>query len=164
MSLRIALLGLLRAKGPASGYDLAKKFEHSIDHVWQAGHTQIYPELVKMAADGLVTVEAEGARGRKIYEITPEGQRVLREWLLGHEPSMTVRSETALQTFLMPLLDRDDAIAVVERIRDRFERRRAELDCESTTGFGRYALKLGLAQVTATVQWADEVLADLRRD
>jgi DNA-binding PadR family transcriptional regulator len=64
MSLRMALLGLLSVKGPASGYDLAKKFELSLNHVWQAGHTQIYPELVKMAADGLVDAGSEGARGR----------------------------------------------------------------------------------------------------
>ncbi|MEU8279870.1 hypothetical protein ACFYOK_00050 [Microbispora bryophytorum] len=41
MSLRIALLGLLAAARPASGYDLAKKFETSVSHVWQAGHSQI---------------------------------------------------------------------------------------------------------------------------
>ncbi|NUR86607.1 MAG: PadR family transcriptional regulator [Nonomuraea sp.] len=164
MSLRIALLGLLAGKGPASGYDLAKKFEHSLNHVWQAGHTQIYPELVKMAADGLVTVESEGARGRKIYTITSEGEAQLQDWLVGHEPSATVRSETALQAFLLPLLPPDRAIAVVERIRARFAARLAVLDCKPEGPFGKYALALGLRQTRAGLEWADETLAALRAE
>jgi DNA-binding PadR family transcriptional regulator len=164
MSLRIALLGLLSAKGPASGYDLAKKFEYSLNHVWQAGHTQIYPELVKMAADGLVAVESEGARGRKIYTITQEGDGRLHEWLADHEPAMTVRSESALQAFLLPLLTKDQAIAVVERIKSRFEARLAALECENEVGpFGKYALAMGLRQAHATLEWADETLTDLKR-
>ncbi|MEU0569825.1 PadR family transcriptional regulator [Nonomuraea sp. NPDC005983] len=164
MSLRIALLGLLEAKGPASGYDLAKSFEHSVNHVWQAGHTQIYPELVKMAADGLVAVESEGARGRKIYAITADGARQLRDWLVEHQPSGTIRSETALQAFLLPLLDGDDAVQVVERLRAFFASRLADLECKphEGPGFGRYALKLGLAQSRASLAWADETLADLK--
>ncbi|MEV4112247.1 PadR family transcriptional regulator [Nonomuraea sp. NPDC049695] len=163
MSLRIALLGLLEAVGPASGYDLAKKFEHSLNHVWQAGHTQIYPELVKMAADGLVAIESEGARGRKIYAITSEGTRELHTWLVEHQPAVTIRSETALQAFLLPLLDRDEAIAVVERIRDGFAARLAVLECHPRDGIGSYAANLGRSQTSAGLAWAEETLADLRR-
>ena len=164
MSLRIALLGLLDAAGPASGYDLTKSFERSLNHVWQAGHTQIYPELVKMAADGLVAVESEGARGRKLYAITPEGSSRLRSWLVEHEPTGATRSEVALQAFLLPLLDREAAIAVVERIRARFAERLAVLECKprDASKFGKYALSLGLAQGRTGLAWADETLAELR--
>ncbi|HUR02070.1 MAG TPA: PadR family transcriptional regulator [Nonomuraea sp.] len=164
MSLRIALLGLLDATGPASGYDLAKSFEQSLNHVWQAGHTQIYPELVKMDADGLVAVESEGARGRKLYAITPEGASRLRSWLVEREPTSATRSEVALQAFLLPLLDREAAIAVVERIRARFAERLSVLECKprDTSRFGKYALSLGLTQGHAALAWADETLAELR--
>ncbi|MFI6907929.1 PadR family transcriptional regulator [Nonomuraea sp. NPDC050394] len=166
MSLRIALLGLLAAKGPASGYDLAKLFEGSLNHVWQAGHTQIYPELVRMAGDGLLAVEAEGARGRKIYTIADEGTRQLHEWLADREPAVTVRSETALQAFLLPILDTDEAIAAVERVKARARKRLDELKClppvAENPKFGKYALRLGLAQTRATIEWADETLHALR--
>ncbi|GAA1715328.1 PadR family transcriptional regulator [Nonomuraea bangladeshensis] len=162
MSLRMALLGLLSVKGPASGYDLAKKFEISLNHVWQAGHTQIYPELVKMAADGLVDAGSEGARGRKTYTITPEGTRRLHEWMIEHAAVGVTRSEVALQAFMLPLLGRDDAIAVMERIRAGFQRRLATLESQSPASFGAYALRLGLAQTRTSLQWADEVLAELR--
>ncbi|WP_344877891.1 PadR family transcriptional regulator [Nonomuraea antimicrobica] len=162
MSLRIALLGLLSAVGPASGYDLAKKFERSLNHVWQAGHTQIYPELVKMAADGLLAVEAEGARGRKIYTVTAEGDHELRTWMVEHAPAGAVRSEIALQAFLLPLMTRDQAVGVVERIKAEFEARLETLDCKPRDHFGRYALDLGLAQARTGIRWAEDTLADLK--
>ncbi|NUR86978.1 MAG: PadR family transcriptional regulator [Nonomuraea sp.] len=166
MSLRIALLGLLEAKGPASGYDLAKSFARSLNHVWQAGHTQIYPELVKMDRDGLVEVQSEGARGRKIYAVTPEGHDLLHLWLNDHQPSVTPRSEIALQAFLAPLLDRSEAVDVLERIRKGFQERLDVLQCypdpDNKPDFGGFALKLGLAQARAGIAWADECLAELR--
>jgi PadR family transcriptional regulator AphA len=56
MSLRYALLALLRV-GPLSGYDLQKQFSLSVGHVWHAPDSQIYPELRKMEAAGLVEGE-----------------------------------------------------------------------------------------------------------
>jgi DNA-binding PadR family transcriptional regulator len=175
MSLRIALLGLLTASGPSSGYDLAKKFDTSVTHVWQAGHSQIYPELAKMAADGLVAAGAEGARGRKIYSITPDGDAELRRWLLEHNPSTTVRSETALQAFLVPLLEPADAVAVLRRMSASARNHLAELeqlrvmkdavaDPDRRWGkFGAYALDLGIRQARGLVEWADDSIADIER-
>lgn len=166
MSLRIALLGLLTASGPASGYDLAKRFEKSLNHVWQAQHSQIYPELVKMAADGLVDVEAEGARGRKIYAVTHEGSATLRSWMVDHEPFMAIRSEMALQTFLLPLVDHDEAIMVMERIKRHFAAKLATMESirpfDGKPEFGRYALQLGLAQARAGLEWAESVISQLK--
>lgn len=166
MSLRIALLGLLTTSGAASGYDLTKKFGVSINHVWQAQHSQIYPELVKMEADGLITVLEEGARGRKIYAVTEDGSRTLREWMLTFEPTAPPRSETALQTFLLPLLEPDEAIEVVTRLRTHFAGRLEQLEAIPAAPegyqFGRFALQLGLAQVRAGLSWADSVIDQLK--
>ncbi|MGI5485939.1 PadR family transcriptional regulator [Microtetraspora malaysiensis] len=167
MSLRIALLGLLSVSGPASGYDLTKRFETSLAHVWQAGHSQIYPELAKMAADGLITVEAEGARGRKIYTITPDGRSELHRWLTEYTPSAAPRSEIALQAFLTPLLDTAEAIALVERMKADFEDRlQALLTLKHPGGkpqYGRYALDLGIRQARMAVEWATDTIADLKK-
>ncbi|GAB3885882.1 PadR family transcriptional regulator [Microbispora bryophytorum] len=176
MSLRMALLGVLSAYGSASGYDLTKGFERSVAHAWQAGHSQIYPELAKMTADGLVTVEAEGARGRKIYSITPEGRAELRAWLIGHDPTGPARSEIALQAFLLPLLDPGEALTVLERLKTYAERKLAELEAlwaakhaspvpEGTSGvrFGDLALDLGIRHTRTTLQWVNDAMAQLER-
>ena len=72
MSLRHGLLGLL-AEGPASGYDLARRFTEVLGSIWPAQHPKIYAELGKLASEGLVEVESEGPRRRKAYRITESG-------------------------------------------------------------------------------------------
>lgn len=83
MSLRYALLALLRV-GPLSGYDLQKQFSLSVGHVWHAPDSQIYPELRKMEAAGLVEGEEQvrGERGtRRVYHVTDAGDRAFLDWM-----------------------------------------------------------------------------------
>jgi DNA-binding PadR family transcriptional regulator len=83
MSLRYALLALLTVE-PMTGYDLAKRFESSVDYVWHAPDSQIYPELRRMEKDGLLAGEEVpwGPRGKKKqYRITAEGTAAFREWI-----------------------------------------------------------------------------------
>lgn len=83
MSLRYALLAILRV-GPLSGYDLQKQFSQSVGHVWHAPDSQIYPELRKMEAAGLVEGEDQlrGERGkRRVYHVTPDGDKAFKEWM-----------------------------------------------------------------------------------
>ena len=83
MSLRNALLALLRV-GPLSGYDLQKQFSVSVGHVWHAPDSQIYPELRKMEAEGLVEGEeqARGERGtRRVYHVTEAGEKAFLDWM-----------------------------------------------------------------------------------
>ncbi|MGW4663730.1 helix-turn-helix transcriptional regulator [Streptosporangium sandarakinum] len=170
MSLRIALLGLLTTSGPSSGYDLAKRFESSINHAWQARHSQIYPELNKMAADGLVTVEEEGPRGRKTYTITAEGRRELREWLLEGTPTRSIRSEGALRAFLLPTLEPHEAAARLRAEAEVYTARLAELEALMAAkaswkrpGFGEHALELGIRQTRVVRDWAEETAAEIER-
>ncbi|MDQ1129737.1 PadR family transcriptional regulator [Microbacterium sp. SORGH_AS_0888] len=85
MSLRYALLAILRV-GPQSGYELQKQFSLSVGHVWHAPDSQIYPELRKMAAEGLVETEDQtrGERGmRRLYHVTAAGDRAFIDWMNG---------------------------------------------------------------------------------
>ncbi|MEU4404444.1 PadR family transcriptional regulator [Streptosporangium sp. NPDC023963] len=167
MSLRIALLGLLTVTGPSSGYDLTKLFERSIGYAWQAGHSQIYPELNKMAAEGWVTVEQEGPRGRKSYAVTDAGALELRRWLLDKEPSRLYRDERLLRAFFLPTLEPHEAAALLrteveahnaqlahlEALRDDRERKEA--------GFGDYALDLGIRKTQTVCDWAADTAATI---
>jgi PadR family transcriptional regulator AphA len=83
MALRHALLALLEAH-PMTGYDLAKQFDSSAVYVWHAHHPQIYTELRRMEADGLVEAE-EAPRGsgatKRRYFLTDPGCDELLRWL-----------------------------------------------------------------------------------
>ncbi len=168
MSLRIALLGLLTAAGPASGYDLTKLFESSISNAWHARHSQIYPELNKMAADGVVTVEEEGPRGRKTYTITEAGAKELRTWLVEKEPSRSYRSEGALRAFLLPSLEPHEAAALLRAEAAAYDARLAELEAIRAAksswkkdAFGQYALDLGIRQARLMRDWAEETATQI---
>jgi PadR family transcriptional regulator, regulatory protein AphA len=79
MNLRFALLAVLSA-GPRTGYDLVRAFDRTVAFVWHAPHSQIYPELRRMEADGVVAAEElpRGPRGTKReYRITEDGLREL---------------------------------------------------------------------------------------
>ena len=80
MNLRFALLAALSAK-PRTGYDLISVFDRSVGNVWHAEHPQIYPELRRMEADGLIaaTEVPRGPRSTKReYRITDAGFAELR--------------------------------------------------------------------------------------
>jgi PadR family transcriptional regulator, regulatory protein AphA len=83
VGLRHALLALLEAK-PMSGYELARQFDASAAYVWHAHHPQIYTELRRMEADGLVEAE-EAPRGagatKRHYFVTDLGCDELMRWV-----------------------------------------------------------------------------------
>ncbi len=162
MSLRYALLGLL-AHEPASGYGLTKYFERNVGrYAWHAKHTQIYPELNRLADEGCIEVVEEGPRGRRTYALTDTGRAQLRRWLLQPKPKSGVRNESVLRMFLVTALDAEDAQELLRRQIDRasqeLERLRAmaeEIDRKGArSGFGRLAAEFGLRQYQSTQEWA----------
>ncbi len=100
MSLRMAALGLL-AQHPGSGYDLLKRFEKSMANVWPATQSQLYGELNKLAAAGLIEVSAIGPRGRKEYRITAAGRTELEHWITHPADDPPERSAAVLRVFLL---------------------------------------------------------------
>src|SRR5450755_1045236 len=81
-TLGYALLGLLAAQ-PLSGYDLARKLKRPVGFFWPARHSQIYPELALLQAEGLVThqvVEQTDRPDKKLYQITDSGRAAVRTW------------------------------------------------------------------------------------
>lgn len=95
MDAKTVCLGLLTF-GEASGYDLKKHFEATIDHFFATGFGSIYPALASLAEDGLIEsidASSEGRPGRKAYRITPAGESALKARLATSDPSHKVRSE-----------------------------------------------------------------------
>lgn len=115
MSLRHGLLGLL-AEGPASGYDLTRRFEQVLGSVWPAGHPQIYSELSRLAADGLIEIDSEGPRGRKAYRITDSGLTEIRRWLADQtQVDHTMRLQPLLRSFFFWLMEPNDFAGHLDR-------------------------------------------------
>src|SRR3954462_6623087 len=90
VSLRHALLGMLTVE-PATGYDLAQRFDQSLGTAWHASHSQIYPELAKLHEAGMLEVVGEGPRRSRTFAVTDAGREELRAWLLTSEPNRSQR-------------------------------------------------------------------------
>ena len=170
MSLRHALLGLL-ADRPSSGYELAKRFELSPGNVWTARHSQIYPELQKLADQGLVAAGAEGPRGRREYTITDAGGAELRHWLTSPMPDRAVRDAANLRVFFLWTLPTETAAAYVDGVGARNRANLEALDAldssvpwdESGSDFmARLMLERGRMWSAAMAQWSDWAAAEIR--
>jgi PadR family transcriptional regulator, regulatory protein AphA len=168
MALRHALLGAL-ADRPRTGYALLKHFERSLAYAWPASHSQIYPELARMLDDGLIEQTGSGARNSKTYAVTPAGVEEIRRWLRT-DPDRRVRSDAALRTFFLWLLEPDEAIEHLERERTHLQAVLAEylrIQDEPMTKSRkerafRIALEGGIKVVEARLEWLDDAVAEMR--
>ncbi|HSS10547.1 MAG TPA: PadR family transcriptional regulator [Acidimicrobiales bacterium] len=163
VSLRHALLDLLAGE-PMSGYDLAREFSVSLANVWPAQHSQIYPELAKLLADGLIAQTGEGPRGRKVYETTPAGLEALRSWLRDTQPDYSIRFEALLRVFCLWVLPAEEALAHLQTDRAEYVRHLAQIETAisdvdwaagPTHRAGRLAIEFGQRFYAALIEWID---------
>jgi PadR family transcriptional regulator AphA len=185
MSLRHALLAVLTAD-PMTGYDLVRYFDGTVAFVWSAPHSQIYPELRRMEADGLVAgVEVpRGERATKrVYEITDEGTAELRRWVSDLHPLQPDRDPERLKAAffewgtyeavrrqLQEHLDHyrarlrqwEQLVADIEARRVPLLARRLErlpkAQHDAVVAFKRFAFAGEAARAKAEVAWAEEGL------
>jgi DNA-binding PadR family transcriptional regulator len=175
-TLGYALLSLL-TRGPATGYQLTRRMKAPIGHFWVARHSQIYPELARLAEAGHVDVEegsGPGPRAKKTYTITDLGRRALGEWLPG-APAFQPRSELVLKAYAANSADPHRMARMYQAVADDAEELvrewEAELKAMETLGyadakhprFGNYAvLKIGVESQRVTYEWATWLAGRLR--
>jgi PadR family transcriptional regulator, regulatory protein AphA len=80
----MALLSL----APMSGYQLARAADRSISRFWPISKPQVYSELRRLEAEGLVSgnhVAQDKLPDKRVFELTPDGERALDRWLSAPE-------------------------------------------------------------------------------
>lgn len=167
-----ALLGLLSSQ-PMTGYELTSAFDVTLANVWTARHSQIYPELAKLQAAGLIEQTEAGPRGSKRYAATDAGRGAVVRWLEEHPPSAVLRSERMLRVFFLWMLRPKDAAAYLRR---EAQRHRAELerylrtaakipaDADPADRWARIALEAGIRFDRTMAEWADWAAAEVERE
>ncbi|MGI5486881.1 PadR family transcriptional regulator [Microtetraspora malaysiensis] len=179
MSLRNAVLAVL-LEGEASGYDLAKSFDASVANFWMATPQQLYRELEKMAADGLIqgrVVQQDRRPNKRLFSLTEAGRRALHEFTATPPHPGAMRDELMVQ---VQAVDAGDVEAVKNALRERmswaeakiarFERLRIRLlngrteeeHLTQADRIGPYLTLLrGLAFERENVRWIHQALAIL---
>ncbi len=123
VTLRFALLAVLSAE-PMTGYDLLQFFDISIAFIWHAPHTNIYPELRRMEADGLLESEElpRGKRGvKRLYRLTDLGYEELHRQASRLTPPARERDPCRLHAAYFEWSDPTAARAQLHAHVDHFE-------------------------------------------
>ena len=130
------ILGLL-AWSPRTGYEIKQITDRSTRFFWGASYGQIYPELRRLEAAGLVgsREEPRGRVPRRIYSLTKEGRQALDAWLEEADETYEFRDEGLLKLFFGDLLPDEQRVDLVSRRRAWYE--------ESAALFRRIGNELG---------------------
>ena len=159
--------------GSRTGYDIKQKIEISTRFFWGASYGQIYPELKRLTAAGLVEAEPDprGGLKRTAYRLTPAGERVLHDWLTDHQAHQLfeMRDEALLKVFFGDLLTTEELLANVTARREWCERTIElfqQIDDLSVTGWGprespTEALHYGLELIEWMHGWYSRKEAEL---
>ena len=165
------LLGLL-SDGERTGYELTRDFDTSLANVWGASHSQIYPELAKLEAEGLIRKTEAGPRGSQRYGITESGQAEVERWLAETAPADSPRSERMARVFFLGMLPKARAAGYLAE-QERAHRAKLEryLDIAAmfppkaeATHWNRIALEAGIRSERAMAEWAAWAIEALGED
>lgn len=181
MALRDAVLAAL-LDSEASGYDLAKGFDGSVANYWMATPQQLYRELDRLAADGLIearVVEQERRPNKRVYTLTDAGRAAVYQFTEATPRQSVIRTDLLVQ---VAALEGGNAEAVCASLDDqirwstakleRYEHLRNRLlDGRSEAEFlagaprvGPYLTLLrGISYEEENVRWGRRALAVIRR-
>ncbi len=128
--LKYAILGLLYNEN-LTGYDLYLKFGGPLSEFWSAKHSQIYPELKKLAEEGVVSYDIEIAGTsleKKVYSITEAGREDFLNWLSTIEPMQaTPKDVFRLRLFFAAYLEPEARLAMLSEHLEEHRLRLAHL-------------------------------------
>lgn len=162
MDVKTLCLGVL-TQGDKSGYEIKRCFEQAFSYFFVAGFGSIYPALADLRRRGLVTarsVAQEGRPHKKIYRITPAGERALAEELMRTPARHKVRSEFLVLMYFAHLLPAERLAAIIDEMIAQWEPALAEIEACATganaqltpgvrfaAGYGQAVLGAALAYV-----------------
>ncbi len=111
------ILGMLTFR-EMSGYELKAVLDKSIRHFyWSPAQSQIYSELRRLEAHGLVTMHKviQASRpDKRVYSITPTGMDVVQQWFeYGKVEPDVYKSAFQLRLFLGHLLSPERLISLI---------------------------------------------------
>lgn len=127
-----------------TGYELAKYFDRSVAFIWQARHSQIYTELRRLEAEGLVVAETlprgeKALATKRAYALTPAGAEELHRWVTEAAPPPPLRDTAYVKATYLEYGSYQQARrwfrahrSHYEALRDQYERHVDDLERRAT--------------------------------
>ena len=141
-------------------------------NVWPATQSQLYGELNKLAAAGLIEVSDVGPRGRKEYRVTDAGRDELLRWMTNTHDDPPYRSAELLRVFLLGEIPAGTARAHMVAVADyaqselaRYQELRDSVPWGTGTAdfYSRAALEHGLRREAMEADWARWLIKEIDR-
>ena len=173
-----AILGLLKMHGAASGYQLRKVMSESTEYFWSEAFGSIYPTFRKLEDQGLVTRSESKSSGKPtsiIYNITPQGEEVLSQWLQLQPEDQKPRNELLLKIFFShhqpvahvrhliktKLSEKKDKLAVFQLVNEQLLKEESN---SPELPYWLMTLRHGIIHAKATIDWCNECLKGLDKE
>jgi len=163
-------LGAL-AEGERSGYDLLKRVEASVGHIWSPARSQLYAVLPRLVESGLARrrmVRQTSRPDKQLYRLTPTGKQAVQAWLEDAPPRSF--DELMLKVFFAKLVPRASLRRQLEDFRESQAGQRGEPrgregppPKKPQSRYGYLTLKYGLALMPCRLEWIDQALKELSR-
>jgi DNA-binding PadR family transcriptional regulator len=145
-SLGYAILALVATK-PQSGYDVARQMKSPLGFLWQARHGQIYPELARLEASGLVDMEQldQTVRPpRKVYGATAAGRAELTTWIAQLPQERPANDEMVVKAFALRRISGSAAAKMLQAQIETHQGRLAALEQRARGVEARSGFRIGL--------------------
>jgi DNA-binding PadR family transcriptional regulator len=155
------VLGLL-AEGERSGYDLLKRAEGSVAHMWAPAKSQLYAVLPRLVDAGLANrrmVRQSARPDKQVYRPTRAGRAAVRDWLENAPPKSW--DELLLKVFFAELCSRTALLRQLDEYEQVQRGFLAEYEAiRPATRYGALTLQYGLDLMPGRLAW----LAKARRE
>ncbi|MEA3338563.1 MAG: helix-turn-helix transcriptional regulator [Chloroflexota bacterium] len=154
------LLGFLMQE-PMHGYNLHQRVEAELGEIWYMGISNVYSALKRLERSGRVEstlVPQEGNPSRKVYTITPAGERSFLGWLHRSISTMRrIRVEFPAKLYFFRALGLEgmqDLIAAQETTcQERVERLEQKTAPGSPHDINRLVFDFRRRQIEAIIGW-----------
>ncbi len=171
---QFAILGMLALLKKSSGYDLKKHMESSTQYFWKETFSSIYPILEDLENQKLIVkidVPTRSDRKRNVYSLTPQGTRILEEWLTQTPDYIQVRNELLLKLFFGNLVPIEVNITHLEEYKKKLANklsafREIERELQSINSseslYSLIALDHGINQASTSLEWCKKAIQLLK--
>jgi len=173
LSPEMALLGLLYGEA-GHGYDLHRKVNADLGHVWHLSQSQAYATLKRLEAQGDISSEEilqEKLPPRQLLRITEPGRQRFLAWLDTPSGGSTraIRMEFVTRLYFLNLYFPEKIVHSFDQQRMEAETHIARLGKTYATLpadqiYNRMSLELRLNQLKLVLEWLDECQKNFQQD
>lgn len=126
MALRHAVLAALLDR-ELSGYQLTKLFDLGVSSFWHAASQQLYVELGKLEADGLLTgreVVQQGRPNKRVFALTGTGLEELARYVAAPTKPTSIRDDLLVKAYA----EHANPLALADQLQQRAVQSQAKAD------------------------------------